>query len=224
MLYIGVPLAAAYFAMTRDLSKLPKYLLGGGITIGAAEVVLVLTSGVIFGFAHFEGWGAWKIFPSGLAGVAFGYMFLRHGLPAAIMLHFSFDYLSMPLVVFEDSIGLLLVVGISILLWLAVGSVFVVYYTIRLVEFVTKRTFFDVRTGEEGAPPFRGQRPRPVTYGNSPGGYPYSPEVSTSGGGNLGGGRGFGPGGYFICPACGGTAARWLGGGLQCMRCGRIFK
>lgn len=224
VLYIGLPLAAAYVAMTRDFKKIPKYLLGGGITIGAAEVALVLISGILFGFAHFEGWGAWKIFPSGLAGVAFGYMFLRHGLAAAIMLHFSFDYLSMPLVVFEDSLGLLLVVGVGILLWLAVGAVFVVYYGIRLTEFVTKKTFFDVPTGEGAIHPLLAQRSPQLVYGDGRGPPQYPPRGATGAGTYTVGGRPIGPDGGFICPACGWTAARWLSGSLQCMRCGRIFK
>jgi hypothetical protein len=224
VLYIGVPLAAAYVAMTRDIRKLPKYLLGGGINIGVAEVCLVMISAAMFGFAHYEGWGAWKIFPSGLAGVAFGYMFLRHGLPAAIMLHFSFDYMSMPILVFEDSLGLQLIVLLGLLLWLGVGSVFMVYYIIRSAEYVTGRQFFDVTTGEEAFLPPRTQWRQPIDRTGGQAWHPYPPQGGP-GGGRDDRGRGVvGSGGYFICPACGSTAARWLSGGLQCLRCGRIFK
>ena len=75
------------------------------------------------------------------------------------MLHFSFDYLSAPLLVFEDSLSLLLLAAIGILLWLAVGFVFLLYFTIRIAEFVTKKTYFDPKEAVEE------RWPRPLGFG-----------------------------------------------------------
>jgi hypothetical protein len=224
VLFIGVPLVAVSAILTRDHWKSLKILRGGGVSIGMAEVTLVLVSACIFGFAHFEGWGAWKIFPSSLAGVAFGYVFLKHGLAAAIMLHFSFDYLSMPLLVFEDSLALQLTVGLGILLWLGVGSVFVIYYTVRVFEFLTGKRYFDPRTVEEPRYARPVQWRPPVDMSGIRVEYAHTARESTEGGAGSPGANAPGFGGYFICRACGSTTARWLDGGLQCLRCGRVFK
>src|SRR5207249_6609828 len=52
-------------------------------TIVAAWVFLIASS-VIFGLAHAPGWGLWKVIPAMVAGLGFGYLFLRHGIAAAI--------------------------------------------------------------------------------------------------------------------------------------------
>jgi len=202
VLMIGLPLIAVDAAMRRGLRKPHKYLLGGGISIGRVEVALILVSSVIFGFGHLEGWGVWKVFPSGLAGVAFGYIYLRHGLAASILLHFSFDYLSMPLLVFDDSLALTIAVGVGILLWIGLGLLFAIYFTIRIVEFLRGRTLFD----PEGV-----GADRPLAHERA----------------RFSGGGGAMPppsGSYFVCPVCGSTGARWMGGKLQCLSCGRLFE
>jgi hypothetical protein len=224
VLLIGLPLIAVD-ALLRRPRKLRRYLLGGEIAIGKAEVALILLSSTAFGFGHLESWGAWKVFPAGLAGVVFGYMFLRHGLAASILLHFSFDYMSAPLMVFEDSTALFVVLQICVILWLGVGLVFAAYYTTRAVEFILSRRFFDAPRPVQTTTAAPSQwQPPPQQVGTPSGWGQPQQDLQRRDAGQ--GAReylpGFGSG--FICPACGSTAARWMAGGLQCMRCGRIYE
>ncbi|MCI4371774.1 MAG: CPBP family intramembrane metalloprotease, partial [Thermoplasmata archaeon] len=75
-----------------------KYLVGGVLrrdspkeTLVAAWAFLVASS-AIFGLAHAPGWGSWKVIPAMVAGLGFGYLFLRHGIGAAVLAHFVNDY------------------------------------------------------------------------------------------------------------------------------------
>ena len=227
VLMIGLPLMAIDLLRRafsgRALPYKPhKYVLGGGISIGIPEAALLIFSSAMFGMGHYEGWGAWKVFPTAVAGLAFGYMFLRHGLAASIMLHFGFDYLSLPSDVFPGaSLSILVFLGVAVLLWIGMGSVFFGYYLTRMAEFVTKRKYFEDRPA-----------PQPVHYTHSYGGQitqlqretpsvTRSPEpdrrepVTTQ---NAI--PGFGA--VFICPVCGSTQARWLDGRFQCLRCGSL--
>ena len=227
VLMIGLPLIAVDAAMRRGLRKPHKYVLGGGISIGRVEVALILVSSVIFGFGHLEGWGVWKVFPSGLAGVAFGYLYLRHGLAASILLHFSFDYLSMPLLVFDGSLALTLTVGIGILLWIGLGLLFAIYFTIRIVEFLRGRTLFDPERRGAMAPVPAGTLYRQPQPARQPDGWVGADRPSTHESPRFSDGGGAMPppsGSYFICPVCGSTGARWMDGKLQCLSCGRLFE
>ena len=209
---IGIPLLMIdSLFLRRSVRSIWRYILGGALRIGWTEAALMVISATVFGVAHYEGWGSWKVFPAGIAGLAFGYMFLKHGLPAAIMLHFSFDYLAMPITIFDDLIALQLLVALGVLLWIGMGMAFTVYFTVRVVEFVTKRTFMDGDGGvPSGAQGWDGEwrQPPPPQHGVERQWHP-----------TAGVGRGF-----FICPICGSYEARWHEGGLQCVGCGRRFK
>lgn len=229
VLLLGVPLLFIDLMRHSLQAKKYRYILGGGFSLGVAQVVLLLASSALFGFAHYEGWGAWKVFPSAVAGLAFGYMFLKHGLPSAIMLHFGFDYLSMPTEVFVEGPGLgaLVLLGFALIAWAAMGAVFFGYYLTRMIEFVTKKKYFE-------------ERPPPMLYPMYPNYYTYryvppepqwppppppaqdlqrqdpqraGPAVSQAP-------PGFG--GFFVCPVCGHTGARWMEGRFQCLRCGAV--
>jgi len=70
-----------------------RFLLGGGFRIGRPEFFLVIFSAAVFGLAHLAIWDWWKVPPTFVAGLGFGYLFLRKGLHACIVLHFAVDYL-----------------------------------------------------------------------------------------------------------------------------------
>ena len=230
VLLIGVPLLIWGLLRSSHKNKVQSYFLGGGFRMNLPEVTLILVSSTVFGFAHFEsGWGAWKIIPTTVAGLAFGYLFLKHGLAAAIMMHFATDYLSLPVEAY-NSIGLEIVTGLGILLWVAFGAVFFVYYTTRVAEYLTGRKYFETTPPQipsgmqapyghpspyyyppDGAqywPPRSGEPPPPPyqTYPSYQQPSPQSPSII----------------GRYICPVCGHTEARWINGRFQCLRCGNL--
>lgn len=225
VLLVGIPLLLVDLVRKRRQPKLYSYFLGGGFKMGTPEVVLVLASSILFGYAHFaSGWGAWKIVPATVGGIAFGYLFLKFGLAASIMLHFGTDYLSVPLQVF-DNFGLTVLTGVGILLWIAFGVMFFVYYVTRVIEYLSKRDF-----GDAGGP---SPMPTPATYstqwayqpvyGAATVNDPARPSASPPGASShppqspqavFGGG--------YVCPVCGGTQARWVEGRFQCLRCGNL--
>lgn len=228
VLLLGLPLIAVDLVRGMETKRLHRYVFGGRIKIMWGEAALVIISSMIFGFAHYEAWGLWKVFPASVAGVAFGYMFLKHGLPAAVMLHFSFDYLSMPIVIFDASMAAQMIVGIGILLWIGLGLIFTIYFSVRIVEFLSGRLFFE---GERPAPAtvsmaamrYSPGQGRPVYVGRTPA-TQYagtSPQQRTGEGRPPQGPRR----GFFVCPMCGSARARLdAERGVVCLGCGRSYK
>lgn len=217
VLLIGLPMIVIDVARGGLRPKKHTYILGGGFTLGAPEVILVLLSSAIFGLAHLDSWGTWKVFPASVAGVAFGYLFLRHGLASAIMLHFAFDYMSIPMQAFPDNFTLQMMTGLAVLLWLGLGLVFFVYYITRMIEFVTRRTYFDGRPEPIAAPMFRPYYVQPTAAGQyqaQPPPPPPPPEPAM-----MRGDPGV-VGWAYVCPSCGNTEARWEDGKWRCLRCG----
>lgn len=221
VLMIGLPLVLVDLVRRKKMMKPRSYVLGGGFTIGLAEVVLLLVSSTIFGLAHYTGgWGAWKILPATVGGLAFGYLFLRYGIAASVTLHFGTDYLSMPSEV-ADSFALAVVTGIGAVVWAGFGLIFFAYYVTRIVEFFTGRKLFEERAG----PPPQ-QYPGMVTW--APPSQPYygppqqdwsvtpgdiSTTRPTEGASQV----------YaYVCPRCGGVEARWRDGRFECLRCGYL--
>jgi len=222
VLFIGVPLI--FIDMVRHTTRKDwyAYVLGGKFKIGVPETVLIIFSASMFGLAHYlGGWGEWKIPAAGIAGVAFGYLFLKFGLAASIMLHFTFDYLSMPAEVF--SADLTLVLEILLLLWLAAGAVFTGYYVVRITEFLTRQRFWEeAPLPSPAAVTFAGPsvHPGPAPFHAQPEGqYPqpgptYQPVYPQP--------QAYDPTRGFVCPACGNLEARWVNGRFQCLRCGHL--
>jgi len=224
VLMIGLPLVLVDLARRKRMTKPRSYLLGGGFTIGIPEMTLLLASSVIFGLAHYtSGWGAWKIVPATVGGLAFGYLFLRYGIAASVTLHFGTDYLSMPSEV-TDSLAVAVVTGVGVVVWAAFGLIFFAYYITRIVEFLTGRRLFEQKATpvpqqypgtSPWAPPQQpyydqqraGEQPMPLgtTMGTSEAARPPDRGASTY---------------AYVCPRCGSIEARWKDGRFECLRCG----
>jgi len=93
VLYIGVPLSLmGLFGKRKGLAG---GLFGGTGKVGRSEAALILLSASVFGLAHI-GWGIWKVLPTFISGLLFGYLFVKVGVHATIAVHFFIDYSSFP--------------------------------------------------------------------------------------------------------------------------------
>jgi hypothetical protein len=232
ILLIGLPLLLVDSLLRskdpeRKMRKLHHYVLGGGFTIGRKEAFFLVFSSIMFGTAHVFSWDVFKIFPAALAGLAFGYLFLRLGVYAAILLHFSFDFLSVPLDVFPDSSLLTTVLGLTLIAWVVLGIPYLVLYASKAIGwFRGKRIWPDVP--KPTAQPSYGYNYAPYQYVP----YPPAPYVppAPSGGGSApppvpvpppGQVRTNDPTAFgFTCRNCGNREASYKDGQLTCIRCG----
>ncbi|MDR1405421.1 MAG: CPBP family intramembrane metalloprotease [Candidatus Methanoplasma sp.] len=94
LLYIGVPMTLISLAVTRKAKSLK--CLFGGFGMSLTAVALIVISGTVFGLAHYPGWGeqTWKVLTAGIMGAFLGYIFVRFGIYATILLHFINNYMS----------------------------------------------------------------------------------------------------------------------------------
>ena len=99
VVYIGIPLFVYYAWSAHGKksssrpNKLPLYRMiwGGGYKFGKPEITLLIISSVIFGFAHVTSWDLSKVPQAALGGLLLGVLYLRFGLYADVLLHFSID-------------------------------------------------------------------------------------------------------------------------------------
>jgi membrane protease YdiL (CAAX protease family) len=227
VLLIGIPLLIIDTILRYKFRNKPyRYILGGGFKFGVVETVLVVISAIVFGIAHWVGgWPAWKIPDATVAGLAFGYLFLKYGLPSAILLHFANDYLTMPTEVFDSSTGGLGILTILLVLfWALLGSVLFAYYVIRVIEFFSNKTFFENKPAGVGIPGIdpRLQGPYPQPYSYAPHQQIQPAYQAQTGVVTPGPTVGHGYSGGYVCPSCGYTQARWSEGKFQCLRCGKV--
>src|SRR5881409_559548 len=113
-----------------------RYLVGGAVRRDSSKETLVaswaflIASSAIFGLAHAPGWGWWKVLPAMVAGLGFGYLFLRHGIGAAILAHFVNDYAA---TLSYEGVGgeaLLIVIELMVLGLAVAGAGFLGWYAI----------------------------------------------------------------------------------------------
>jgi hypothetical protein len=209
VLYIGVPLLLIDLAYHKR-KKLWRYFLGGKFEFGGIELALIWASAGIFALGHIVYWDTWKIVPTWIAGLAFGYLFLRLGLYACIMLHFTVDYLSVPMDIAPSSMAVTLILGLLILFWDLLGSAYIVIYCKRIFDFLmgkgaglrAAKPIGPTPTPSSVAPP----PPPPQQRSMSPG---TAPPVMRSH-----------KDGFYSCTKCGNTEARFVDGKLECVRCG----
>lgn len=204
--FIGIPLLL-YDMLKRRKMSWKSYFLGGGMEVGKKEAILLVFSSTMFATAHLTNWDIFKFPPTFIAGLALGYLFIRFGLYASIILHFAFDYLSVPLEI-SDSLVVALLIGLVMLVWIAVGMVYFYYYTVRVIEYMIGRALWPPRFLRPKAFQPYGLTTA-VDYSVSPKATPGMPVPSPP------------PGFGFVCRYCGYTEARYTDGALYCLKCGR---
>jgi len=135
VLMLGLPLLVFHVIADRKEASVGRYLVGGGFKIDNAAFVLVFVSSMAFALAHVSGWDLWKVLPTVISGFAFGYLFLKRGLWAAIILHFTFDYLGMTTDVFlEWGIDITGMFNVFFIFWVLVGLVLLVHYVVIMID------------------------------------------------------------------------------------------
>lgn len=140
VVFIGVPMAI--YAGLKGDKGWKKYFLGGFGFKYRAAVTWILISSVIFALAHLPSWDLFKMFPTFIAGLAFGYLFVKDGLHSAILLHFFWNFMTFPDMMLElDNYPFYF--SMITLFWMMIG----VYYTYHYVKKVGN--WLDGQKGKE---------------------------------------------------------------------------
>lgn len=210
---IGLPLALGsvairLFQASRGTRRTPGYVLaalkhlgGGQVHMGssaltrAAAAVLLLLSAAFFGYLHVLTWGvAWKFVDTFIGGLALGFLFLRRGIAASILLHFAINAFTILITAAggEESLLSLLLAGLFYLALAALGAGFFLFYVWEAGRLLVR------------APP-RAERAAPA-----------APRAS------LGPAQPPSEGAFPVtCPHCGSREAVYEEGALRCAACGR---
>jgi hypothetical protein len=166
VLMLGLPLWLYYGLTQRAQPPVWRFFAGGSFRIDSATFTLIIIQGIIFALAHVSGWDFWKVLPTSLSGFFFGYLFLKRGLWAAIMLHFTFDYLGMT---YEVIPGALFPIALLQFLWLGAGFVLFIHFMWIIIK-EGPTMVRDALVGApapvdhaEGAPPRKAETPEGAT-------------------------------------------------------------
>ncbi len=199
-----------------------RYLYGGTLSRKSPKIVLIpatffgLLSSIMFGLAH-QGWGAWKLLPAFIAGLALSYVFLRGGFLAAVLLHFAIDYLSAMAVLSLDDQAFQIFLGSFIMILLILGSGFFLYYCIYSYNLL-----FELLTGKHPRP----TTPMPAQYQIYAPQQAYQTNVPPNAqyGGSPMYGAPIGPPPFAThCPYCGWSDSKYKEGKFECLRCKRVY-
>ncbi len=226
LLLIGVPLLI--IALVKRWNNPLKKLIGGGLDINYMTMGLITFSAIFFALAHVGGWDFWKVPQVLVTGFALGYAFVRYGLHASILVHFSINLTSSALEIWPDNIILGSILGMAYFIWIIIGGYFFFDYIWRLLKKLG--TIQEPRPAQQ-MPPQHGYPPQHPGYSpqagqqyqGPPPQYAYNPQT---------GQQPYNvppppiaqpePKG-FVCPNCGNTGAIYSQGKLTCMRCGTSF-
>jgi membrane protease YdiL (CAAX protease family) len=217
LVYLGLLLGVLSILMgvvrRQPRPKPLDYLLGGKFPIDRLTLVPWVFSSVLFGLAHVlgGGWAPWKFVDTFIAGLALGYLFLRRGIAASILLHFSINYLAATALLATGgeefnlvlSVGIL--IGLLLLILAIVGATFFLHYFLQAAKLF--------RLAVVG-PPGRGQ-PTPAVGA--------APLLPSGGDSNPSLGSPPFPLPGIVsstCPRCGAVEADVVEGTLRCRRCG----
>ncbi len=144
VLYIGIPLYV-YYRMKkpewRENGREVKWyrmIWGGGYKFGKPEITVLIISSLIFGIAHTASWDWSKMPQAFMGGLFLGFLYLRYGLYADVLWHFSIDATSAFL---PKGLGNPYANGLSTgladfvdLAFILAGAVIIIYYLVYLVN------------------------------------------------------------------------------------------
>lgn len=152
--YIGIPLFL-YYAWSYNGRRSPsrprnlkwwRIIWGGGYKFGKPEIVVLVVSSLIFGFAHVSSWDLSKVPQAALGGFLLGALYLRFGLYADVLFHFSVDSPSLLFIQGQGnplaSSGSSTLYYFLVLVFVVAGAVVTVMYIYRATKVFGKRTSF----------------------------------------------------------------------------------
>ncbi len=134
LLLIGIPLLIMDTVRRKRRIKGIHYILGGKFSLNLSSITLILISSLVFAFAHYFSWGLYKVLPTFIGGIIFGYLFIKKGLYACIVLHFFTDYLGFTLDITDNGAGPGFVIILLTLFWVLMGIFCFIYYLKSLVN------------------------------------------------------------------------------------------
>jgi hypothetical protein len=139
VLLIGLPLMVIGMAMNEKGSW--KRLFGGS-GLNNAAIFLIFLSGAFFAIAHVSEWDLFKVIPTFVCGLALGYVFVKFGLYASIVLHFLIDYSSSVTWIFGSSLAddlpttAELMLTLFLLSMMVLGIPFIIRYAKRGIAYL----------------------------------------------------------------------------------------
>jgi len=132
LFFLGIPMVV--LPLRRDGLRL---IIRGGEEFSGRALYLVIISSALFAAAHaFGGWDWYKVPPTFFTGLALGYVFVKRGLPGAIILHFSLNYFTIPLMFLPASAG---IVVFMFFVMLFCGAYYSVTYARAVIYSLRKR-------------------------------------------------------------------------------------
>ena len=231
LLLIGVPLVI--IGIIKKWNNPLRKLIGGGLDINYMTMGLITFSAIFFALAHVGGWDFWKVPQVLVTGFALGYAFVRYGLHASILVHFSINLTTSALEVWPDNLFIGSLLGMAYFIWIVIGCYFFFDYIWRLLKKLgaiqKPMPAQQMPPSQYGYPPqYQGQPPPQSgqqyqgsqypqsgpsqnNYQPPPGqpNYAHPPNMPKPKG--------------FMCPNCGNTGAIYAEGQLTCMRCSTKF-
>jgi len=135
--YIGIPMVI--YALAKGKKNFTRYLLGGFGFKERYSLTLVLISSIIFAIAHLPGWNwdpykAFQVFP---AGIFIGYLFVKDGIHSAILIHFIWNFLSVP-DMYREIPNFNLILSLMILFWMGVGLYYTYEYINKFIKWISE--------------------------------------------------------------------------------------
>ena len=143
VLMIGLPVALIGLLLKEKGSWKRLF---GRFEVDGTAVVFILAASLIFAYAHLSEWDVFKLAPTFVSGLALGYLFVKYGVYASIMLHLLINYLSSVDWVIGGELSDL-ILGLFIMMTILLGVLFLAWYAVSGLKGV-KRIVSDKKPPE----------------------------------------------------------------------------
>lgn len=97
---------------------------------------LIVFSALVFGLAHVAYGGGWefgKVLPSFVAGLCLGWLYVRWGFHAAVLLHLLFNYFAGSFDYFAEIVSSSIIVNVVSFVVLAFGAIVFIYLALKIL-------------------------------------------------------------------------------------------